>query len=173
MTDAADGAQVRRAVVVGASGILAPLGATLHRAGVATWGVSRGELPVDAGYDEPVPLDAHDVEAVRDWMSSLSEVPDLVVAYAPAVGDAVWTLWNGCAGRLIVVATSIWAAPDAPAAPWPTGDRVSVLQLGWRSTGDPWHDPGEVSAAVSAVMTRGFPAYSVLGVVRPWEDHPR
>ena len=173
MTDAADGAQVRSAVVVGASGILAPLGAALHRVGVATWGVARGERPVGEGYDEFVPLDAQDPQAVRDWMKSLSEDPDLVVAYAPAVGDEVWALWNGWAGRLVVVATSTWAAPDAPAAPWPTGDRVSVLQLGWRDTGDSWHDPDVVSAAVVAVMTGGFPAYSVLGVIRPWEDRPR
>lgn len=172
MTDAADGAQVRRAVVVGASGILAPLGAALHSAGVATCGVARGKRPAGDGYDELVALDTHDCEAVRHWMG-LREVPDLVVAYAPAVGEAVWKLWDGWGGRLIVVATSIWAAPDAPPAPWPPGDAVSVLQLGWRSTGDPWHDPAEVSAAVIAVITRGFPSYSVLGVIRPWKDRPR
>ena len=173
MPDAPDDTTVREVVVIGASGILAPLGARLCRRGVRTVGVARGSLHGDEGFDEAVALDVHDVAAVLSWIGSRKVASDLVVAYGPAVGDAVWELWRGWAARLLVVATSNWAAPSAPVPPWRMEEGVSVLQLGWRADGAGWHSPTEVSEAVLRVVADGFPAHSVLGVVRPWEDHPR
>lgn len=173
MPDAPDDARVRDAVVIGASGILAPLGPALHRCGVKSVGVARGSRDVGEGFDESVTLDAHNVVAVLSWLVGRKSASDLVVAYAPAVGDAVWGLWRGWAGRLLVVATSQWAAPSAAVPPWPMGEGVSVLQLGWRADGGGWHSPLEVSAAVLEVMAGGFPVHAVLGVVRPWKDQPR
>lgn len=172
MPDAPDDTTVREVVVIGASGILAPLGARMHRRGIRTVGVARGPQS-DEGFDEAVTLDVHDVAAVLSWIGSRKVASDLVVAYEPAVSDAVWELWRGWAARLLVVATSKWAAPSAPVPPWRMDECVSVLQLGWRADGDGWHSPTEVSEAVLRVVADGFPAHSVLGVVRPWEDHPR
>jgi hypothetical protein len=145
-----------RYVVVGASGILAPLGALLRAAGARTVGVSRGSRLGEGVWDERVALDTRDVGAV---------------------GDGSWPLLAGLAGRVMVVATSRWAAPGAPAPPWAGMPGVMVLQLGWAAQGERdsrWHTPEEVSAAAMTELAAPWtPRTVVLGTVRPWSARPR
>ena len=159
--------------MVGASGILAPLGADLQGLGMTVWAVSRGA--VSASFDATFVVDTRNVCAVSAWMEQLPADPDLLIAYSPAVAAEVWSLWRGWVARLVVVATSEWASPEAPPTPWPSGDRVSLVQLGWRPRTEKrrWHTPEEVSDVVLRVVTQGFPAYAQLGRLLPWEDRPR
>jgi hypothetical protein len=76
-----------RYVVVGAAGILAPLGALLHAAGLRTVGVSRGSRLGEGMRDERVALDTRDPGAVGDWVTGQAGDVSTVVAYAPAVAD--------------------------------------------------------------------------------------
>jgi len=165
-----------RYVVVGATGILAPLGALLRAAGARTVGISRGSRLGEGVWDERVALDTQDVGAVGDWVAGRAGEVSAVVAYSPAVGDGGWTLLGGLAGRVLVVATSRWAGPGAPDPPWAGMPGVVVLQLGWAQgeRGGRWHTPAEVSAAAMAELTAAWePRTVVLGSVRPWAARPR
>jgi hypothetical protein len=76
----------------------------------------------------------------------------------------------------MVVATSHWADPEAPAPPWAGLPGVVVLQLGWAdgARGSRWHTPGEVSAAaMGALEVPWRPRTVLLGSVRPWSARPR
>jgi hypothetical protein len=163
-------------VVVGASGILAPLGAMLRAAGVSTVGISRGSRLGEGVWDERVALDTRDPGAVGDWAARRDGGVAAVVAYSPAVADPGWALLRGLAERVMVVATSRWAAPRAPTPPWAGLPGVVVLQLGWARTaqGSRWHTPPEVSAAVlGELVVPWAPRTVVLGLVRPWSARPR
>jgi hypothetical protein len=166
-----------RYVVVGASGILAPLGALLRAAGAGTVGISRGSRLGEGVWDERVALDTQDVGAVGDWVAGRAGEVSTVVAYSPAVGDGGWPLLGGLAGRVMVVATSRWAGPGAPAPPWAGLPGIVVLQLGWAAQGargGRWHTPEEVSAAVMGELAAPWaPRTVVLGSVRPWAARPR
>lgn len=165
-----------RYVVVGASGILAPLGALLRAGGVRTVGISRGSRLGEGVWDERVALDAWDVGAVSDWVTVQEEDVSTVVAYSPAVALPSWPLLGGLAERIMVVATSSWAGPGAPAPPWAGMPGVVVVQLGWVQGGQGrrWHTPQEVSAAVMhELVTPWTPRTVVLGSVRPWSARPR
>lgn len=161
------------AVVVGASGILAPLGGLLRQAGLRTCGVSRGSR-LDAGeWDLRLAVDAHDPGAVSEARRA-HETPDLVVAYAPAVADAVWPVLSEGVGRVVAVATTSAAAPGAAAPPWGRW-ATRVLQLGWADAegGPRWHTAEEVSAAVLLAVTSDAEGQThVLGRVRPWSERP-
>jgi hypothetical protein len=166
-----------RYVVVGASGILAPLGALLGARGVRTVGISRGSRLRDGVWDERVALDTQDVGDVGDWVAGQVKDVSAVVAYSPAVAPGSWPLLGGLAGRVMVVATSRWAGPGAPAPPWASMPGVVVVvQLGWvqGERGGRWHTPREVSAAVlDELVTPWTPRTVVLGSVRPWSARPR
>jgi hypothetical protein len=162
-------------VVVGASGILAPLGAMLAARGVRTVGISRGSRLGEGVWDERVALDTGDAGAVGDWAAGQAGDVAAVVAYSPAVADASWARLGGLAERVMVVATSRWAAPGAPAPPWAGLPGVVVLQLGWARTaqGSRSHTPAEVSAAaLDALVVPWVPRTVVLGSVRPWSPRP-
>jgi hypothetical protein len=77
----------------------------------------------------------------------------------------------------MVVATSRWAAPGAPAPPWAGMPGVVALQLGWAAQGargSRWHTPEEVSAAAMGELAAPWaPRTVVLGSVRPWSARPR
>jgi hypothetical protein len=176
----ADGRGLDRApgryVVVGASGILAPLGAMLQAAGVRTVGISRGSRLREGVWDERVALDTQDAGAVADWVAGSAGEVSTLIAYSPAVAPGSWPLLAGLAGRVMAVATSRWAAPGAPDPPWAGLAGVVVLQLGWAwaAHGTRWHTPREVSAAVLAELTSPWrPRTAVLGSVRPWSARPR
>lgn len=176
----ADGRELDQApgryVVVGASGILAPLGVLLRARGVRTVGISRGSRLGDGVWDERVALDTQDVEAVGDWVAGQSGDVATVVAYSPAVAPDSWPLLGGLAERVMAVATSRWAGPGAPAPPWAGMPRVVVVQLGWvrGEQGGRWHTPQEVSAAVMGELAGPWtPRTVVLGSVRPWSARPR
>jgi hypothetical protein len=175
----ADGRGLDRAsgryVVVGASGILAPLGALLGARGLRTVGISRGSRLGEGVWDERVALDTQDPGAVADWVAGQAGDVSAVVAYSPAVAPGSWPLVAGLAAQVLVVATSRWAAPGAPAPPWAGLAGVAVLQLGWAQagTGSRWHTPAEVSAAVLEELAVPRPRTTVLGSVRPWSSRPR
>lgn len=168
-----------RYVVVGASGILAPLGLSLRSLGLPTTGISRGGRLHEGMWDERVALDMQDVAAVTRWVARPGGSVAVVVAYSPAVAPATWPLLAALAENLVVVATSRWAEPGSPAPPW-AGLGAGVVQLGWAQgpAGSRWHTAREISDAVAAVLkggvTDGSPPRSVvLGSVRPWGDRPR
>jgi hypothetical protein len=164
-----------RYVVVGASGILAPLGALLRGHGVRTVGVSRGSRLGEGVWDERVALDTQDDGAVGDWVARRAGEVAAVVAYSPAVGPGSWPLLGELAERVMVVATSRWAAPGAPDPPWAGLPGVVVVQLGWvpAPRGSRWHTPTEVSAAVLEELAALWrPRTVVVGAVRPWSARP-
>ena len=161
------------AVVIGASGILAPLGALLGEVGFTTWGVSRSGTTAGNGWARASAMDCQDAVAVGDWIASCPKGPELLVAYAPAVLDALWPQWGVWAGRVVVVATSKWCAPEVEARPWDAVKNRIVLQLGWRDDGEGgWHTAKEISLAALEVVDSACPNSFVLGRIRPWEDRP-
>ena len=167
-----------RYVVIGASGILAPLGRSLTSLGVRTTGISRGDRLRAGAWDERLALDTQDVGSVASWVADPGGAVATVVAYSPAVAPAVWPLLAALAENLVVVATTSWAAPGSPAPPW-AGSGAVVVQLGWAQepAGSRWHTAREVSDAVAAVLeglvvNGSTPRSTVLGSVRPWGDRP-
>jgi hypothetical protein len=165
-----------RYVVVGASGILAPLGALLGAGGVRTVGISRGSRLGEGVWDERVALDTRDVGAVRDWVMGQAGDVSTVVAYSPAVAPHSWPLLGGLTERVMVVATSSWTRPKAPAPPWAGMPGVVVVHLGWvqGAQSNRWHTPQEVSAAVMDELAAPWrPKTVVLGSVRPCSARPR
>lgn len=161
-----------RYVVIGASGILAPLGGLLHAGGVITVGVSRGRQPVRGTWDELVLLDVREPRAVAAWLAD-EHVARAVVAYEPAVASDCWPLLSAAAQRLVVVATRRWAAPGAPLPPWEPLASCVVL-LGWVAGPgvSRWHTPEEVSAAVARALASGSTGTVLVGTCGPWVDRP-
>ena len=157
--------------VVGASGILAPLGALLHGRGFTTVGISRGSRVEVGAWDVRLALDTQDPDQVAGWRAETA--PDVVVAYAPAVADEVWSVLAEGVPRTVVVATSAWSAPDAPTPPWAGMPGVVLVRLGWvrNADGSRWHTPEEISAVVLDAVVGQQPEW-VVGTVRPWEDRP-
>lgn len=161
------------AIVIGASRILAPLGALLRERGFTTVAVARSAPPDMAGWDEVCAVDCHDPAAVSEWLDA-SHRAELLVAYEPAVGTDCWTLLAQAAEHVVVVAPSAWAAPDAPIPPWPVG--ATVVQLGWRASEPRWHSPQEIAQCVASAITfderRLRLEPQALGAVSPWPDRP-
>lgn len=163
-------------VVVGSSGVLAPVGAALRSAGHPAAGISRGSRLEQGDWDERVALDARDPDAVASWLATRDLLPHTVFAYAPATSpEAFARLADGCEVAVLVV-PSAWSDPvggDALAASWQLADDVRVLRLGW--TGDPgsarWHTPEEISAAALALALDPA-SEEMLGRVRPWDERP-
>lgn len=120
-------------VVVGASGILAPLGRVLSAHGVHTVGVSRGDRLGGGEWDERVALDTHDVGAVTDWLVGRETPFGALIGYDPAVAADCWPLLARVAARVVVVATSGWANPGRPPDPGPSCPRPWWSSSGGRS----------------------------------------
>ena len=170
-TDATDGS--RRCAVVGASGILAPLGAMLAGPGVVTVGISRGGRRGGGAWDEEVALDATDPDALSAFVRAAPPL-HVVVAYAPAVTPRTWADLVTASAASVLVVTSGWADP-AGGERWSLERRSTVVVLGW--TGPPsstrWHDPEEVSSCVAAAITAPAGTRTTLGRLRPWGERPR
>lgn len=160
-------------MVVGASGILAPLGSLLRARGVRTVGVSRGSRLQVGDWDERVALDTTDAAAVADWVAAQPVTAAVLIAYAPAVTPQSWPVLARVARRALVVTTSSAADPASQVSPpWSRHPEVAILQLGWVPGSPPrWHSPAEVSAAVAAALADAG-SRSQLGAVRPWDQRP-
>ncbi len=158
--------------MVGASGILAPLGELLRAQRLRTVGISRGARLHEGEWDERVALDARDLTATTRWATRSGADVAALVAYAPALSAATWPVLAGLAPRTVVVATTQHAAPGAPTPPWSGLAGTSVLQLGWTGAPRRWHTAPEVSRAVVDMLGDLPVAHRVLGTVRPWSDRP-
>lgn len=165
----------REYVVVGASGILAPLGQALGSGGAKTIGVSRGARLNSGSWGERVALDTQHAQAIASWVAGRAERADVLVAYSPAVGESCWEPLAGSADRLVVVATTEWVPVAAKGRPWARLAPL-VIQLGWVDTtdGTRWHTPQEISDAVADALTRPWPTdrIVVLGETTPWAARP-
>lgn len=158
-------------VVIGASGILAPLGLLLRSRHLQTIGISRGSRLEAGVWDERVALDTQDPAAVTHWLAHQRGDVAAVIAYAPALAPPTWPLIAGFAEHVVVVATSRWGEPGSPAGPWASLSAIVVVQLGWALTanGSRWHTPHEVSAAVADELAQPpTPRTVVVGSLRPW-----
>lgn len=165
----------REYVVVGASGILAPLGQVLRSSGARTLGVSRGERLEAGSWDERVALDTQDARAISSWGACREARANELVAYSPAVGAACWGPLSAVAERLVVVATTEWVHVAPKDRPWAHLE-PRLFQLGWVETedGTRWHTPQEISDAVGRALAEPWPAERtvVLGETTPWASRP-
>lgn len=168
--------RAREYVVVGASGILAPLGQELRSAGIRTVGVSRGARLEVGSWDERVGLDTHDFSATTSFSARWTKRTDLLVAYSPAVGDSCWQPLSAMAVRVLVVATTKWVHVEAGRTPWAPLE-PHVFQLGWvqTATGSRWHTPMEISHSLATALAQPWPTNhtTVLGETTPWSARPR
>lgn len=165
----------RLVVVVGASGILAPLGRILKAEGLTTIGVSRRTRADPRHWDRRVTLDARDAHQVAALLSELPAAPSVAVAYGEAVTVDSWRLLANAAQAAVIVLTSRHADPALPErerASWVEPRGVRLLQLGWTADRG-WHTPEQVSRAVAASLAAPAPDPVVLGRVRPWSGRPR
>ena len=172
-------------VVVGASGILAPLGRLLSRVGPGEGrplrvGVSRGSRLQEGDWDRRLALDAREPEAVRRVLADLRSEGlgvDVAVGYSPALSPRSWAVLARASARAVIVLPSRFAGPsmgqDASAAWLPTRTTSWVL-LGW--TGGRgrarWHTPDEVSRDVADAVRSGGVEPLTVGRVTPWSDRP-
>ena len=164
-----------RYVVIGASGILAPLGLLLRSRQLHTVGISRGSRLEAGVWDQRVALDTQDAVAVTHWVALQRRDVAAVIAYSPALAPPSWPMMAGLAEHVMVVATSRWGEPGSPDGPWASLAAVVVVQLGWAQTvhGSRWHTPCEVSAAVAHELAKpSTPRTVVVGSLRPWSARP-
>lgn len=150
----------RTALVVGATGILAPAASSLAARGMRVIGISRH------GGADSIGVDARDADALAAALRGVAWHDALV--YAPAVSDATLAFVRASTpGRCVLVRTSGAADPARGILVVPR----DTLQLGWTTGPEPrWHTPEEVSAAALEVLDDGRPR--TLGTVRPWSDRP-
>ena len=176
-------------LVIGASGILAPLVREMAGSGTPVLAVGRrsealAELtaePALAGRIQTLALDAGDPTAPAR-LSAHGPFANAVL-YGPATdADTRRALLDGVEGPAVLVLTSAAADPrrvgeDLEVAfarlveavrPRPA-DRVLVL--GWVRTSRRWHTPEEVSRAAAHSLSRAGDA--TLGALRPWSERPR
>lgn len=156
---------VRRVLVIGATGILAPAVTALTSRGEDVVAVARNPRSTPA--TQSAWVDARDRPLLA---ASLADIEwDDALAYGPAVSAGSLAALRGLTpGRLVLVRTSAAADPALGTLIVPP----DTLQLGWRPPGEPsrWHTPDEVSSAALAVLADGNP--HTLGAVRPWSDRP-
>lgn len=173
----------RRVLVLGASGILAPV------VGVCT---SRGHTVVAVGRSQErlsslrsrgtgaLQLVSADAGSGAGLGQVVAAGPfDAAVLYGPAVpARHRAVLLEQVHGRAVIVVTSEAADPSRasgpPAALAASRDREgdAVVLLGWSAEprGPRWHTPREVSAAAIEALDTGDDV--VVGQVRPWEQRP-
>ena len=177
-------------VVVGATGILAPLAALLDGAHALRVGVSRGLAPARGDWDRIVHLDATDPSAIEDLRSALPPM-QAVIAYQPALSPDSWRSLTRDATRSVLLVPSAFAEPgrESLIEPWLVPTPLIVVILGWAQEKSPdgavrsrWHTPDEIAAAAAAAMAalaEPPPALDesqavtrTLGTTRPWTDRP-
>ena len=169
------------ALVIGGSGILRPLAASLVERGWRVTVVARE--PSDEGPGRfVVPADARKPEELaRALDGAVAERGSfgLCMVYAPfAPAGSMRQVAARSPGRLVYALTSGWAAPDAAREErdaWaPDGEgSTQRVTLGWAQEdgGTRWHTPAEVSAGVLAALDGGGEEVT-LGRVRPWGSSP-
>ncbi|WP_375388078.1 hypothetical protein [uncultured Amnibacterium sp.] len=146
-------------LVIGGTGILAPVVAALR---------VEGDVVAPSRRTEP-PFDGHGDGA------SVPGAFDAAAVYAPAVSEATLRrLRAAVSGRLVLVQPSAASAPDADPAWARAAEAVGAVRvlLGWAGPdgGARWHTPEEIAPAVLAALADGAPR--VVGRVRPWSDRP-
>lgn len=172
-------------VVVGASGILAPLASLLATSGRTRVGVARGRQPVRGEWDRFVTLDARSADEVQRLRDDLAEhcSPWIVVGYQPALTPDSWRALTTTALGAVLLLPSRFADPESGprrTAEWEeaTGsDQAVLVQLGWTDphpgVGSRWHTAQEISRLVAETLL-GMPftvpasRHLTLGSVRPW-----
>jgi NAD(P)-dependent dehydrogenase (short-subunit alcohol dehydrogenase family) len=173
------------AVVVGASGVLAPFARGLVGSGWKVVGVGRHRDRLEAlaaeveGSFLAIAADA----TVDDFLPRLTGAivgsrVEAAVVYEPAISaENLERLVELTTGRVVVVCTSRTAAPtDSAEEAWSLAEltvspeSVNRLVLGWHREPARWHDAAEISAAAADVFRNGEDA--VLGVLRPWTERP-
>jgi len=159
-------------VVLGATGILAPLSSLLP-ADRKRLGIARGRSPIRGAWDEVVLFDGHDGGAVASFVARL-EPGYAVVAYAPTVTPATWEALCRKAARGVVVLTLAYAAPGVAIDEWLTAGEVTTCILGWTGpAGAPrWHTPEEISQVAWSALLAEPGSHLTLGRVRPWTQRP-
>lgn len=159
-------------VVVGATGILAPLAALLP-AGARRIGVARERALLAGHWDEVRLLDGHDASAVAALVTDVPTSFD-VIAYSPTVSAMIWELLCRNADRRVIVLPSAYAAPGADISMWLAPGDVTVCQLGWH--GPPgralWHTAAEISAGCASALAAPPGHRLTVGRVRPWSERP-
>lgn len=162
-------------LVVGGSGILAPLVATLTQAGRAVITVGRDDHAHRSPLARPLRADTTTHAGAR----SVGEAGpyDVAAIYRPAVTDQTLAiLLDAVSARAVVVFTSSVADPGNSGEITSLPERLrpraadGVLLLGWRANPPAWHSPQEVSGAAAAVLLSDKDR--VLGVLRPWSARP-
>lgn len=171
-------------LVVGASGILAPLALELAARGDEVVAVGREPSGLarltSSAANGAVRAIAADTTSKDDIRRVIDAAPyDHAIMYAPAVPPTMRPrLLERVVGRAVLVLTSAAADPqeapawhDAVAAARPRpGD--AVVLLGWAQDRGAarWHTPAEVSAAALRALDAGQD--SILGEIRPWNERP-
>jgi len=191
----------RTVLVVGASGILAPLVHALVSKRSHVVAVSRPPgVPPAPGRGDGAPLGRDDRAPTHGsprvigadtttlagaWAVANCGPLDYAVFYGPALtAQTLAVLTNAVRYRAVLVLTSEAAAPTGPgdegaglaplAARYRARPQDAVVLLGWKSVDrgrSRWHTPGEVSAAALEAL-EGY-GDVLLGRVRPWEQRPR
>lgn len=157
--------------VIGASGILAPLGKLLKLEGFRTLGISRGSRLDEGIWDLRTALNTQDILAISKWRSETT--PHILVAYAPAVAEQAWPTLTAGISRTVVISTSKWSASDAALKPWAKTQGLIEVALGWADTnsGVRWHTPAEVSEITLSAILDSHTSW-LLGKNTPWEKRP-
>lgn len=164
-------------VVIGGTGILAPLGALLAQPGARRIAVSRCRSPRHGEWDEFVCCDTTDPTSVTTLIGGLGEPTYDLIGYLPALTPETWTLLCGNAIRRVLIATSTYADPSNAGAltPWLEPGEVTTCTLGWRACrrdDSRWHTPDEIAAAALGALAAPPGARRTLGTLRPWSDRP-
>lgn len=165
----------RRYVVVGASGILAPLGALLRGPGTETIGISRGRRRHAGEWDRRLAVDATDPAEMARLRAQLGPAYR-AIGYAPALTPQSWAILGAAATAQMLVVTSSWAVPDASVEQrrWKLQAACSLLQLGWTGSraAARWHTPDEIADAAFRLLHGESGTRMVLGRLRPWSERP-
>jgi hypothetical protein len=166
-----------RLLVIGASGILAPLVAALAVEGRAITAVGRRaqRLP---GPPLAEPLASDTTTAAGAAAVAANGPYEAAVMYRPAVAaETLTVLLAAVSGRAVIVLPRSAADPETGHDPAHLGGALrprpadGLLVLGWRTDPPRWHSPEEVSRAAAQVLACGEDA--VLGALRPWSERPR
>jgi hypothetical protein len=164
-------------VVVGGSGVLAPLGRLLAGPKAITVGISRGNRLARGDWDQRVALDAHDAGALRQFGSRYSKV-EAVIAYEPALSQQGWEVLTRLARRRVIVLPSRYADPESSQRSlegWLAPGGVTSVQLGWAGPADRphWHTADEISEVAFRALSCAAGSRLVLGRIKPWSERPR
>jgi hypothetical protein len=165
-----------RLLLIGATGIFAPLLAMLVAHGQAVVAVGRRPKALRrAPVGCPIVADTTTAEGAAAVIACGPY--DGAVVYRPAVERATLPpLLTAVRGRAVLVVTSVAADPRTGHGPDEIADALrprpgdAVLALGWRKEPPGWHTAEEISRAAQEVLASGED--EVLGALRPWDARP-